>query len=140
MIQHEIVDLIHVEKIEVAGARRGNSHLVVEQPMAAHRLHPRVMLRTHQVLAPLLAQTHNSAIRAGGLLPVVRQGPYLPTKINPYVGATRCLSCPILGVDAVGHCSSHRHSCSRKELPAIDHSSLLAVSLIVSSGISFHLR
>ena len=126
MIEHEVVDLIHVKKVEVPGARRSNSHFVVEQPVAADGLHAHFFLRAHEVLAPLLAQSHDSAVRTGGLFPVVRQRTQLPAKINPDFRASRCLSLPIKGVKAVGHRSSHRHSCSCEKIPAINHSLLLA--------------
>ena len=62
MIQHEVVDLVDIEKVEIARPGRGNAHLIIEKPMAAHGLHSRIPLRAHQVLPPLVTQAHYGTV------------------------------------------------------------------------------
>ena len=62
VIEHVIVDLIHIEKIECPCPVRSNSHLVVKQAVAPNRFHSHVATCAHQVFAPLLPKSNNSAV------------------------------------------------------------------------------
>ena len=46
VVQHEIVDLVHVKKIEFSGTCRSDPHLVVEETVAPDGLHSRVALHS----------------------------------------------------------------------------------------------
>jgi hypothetical protein len=62
VVEHEIVDLIDVEEVEVPGAGSSDSHFIVEQAMAADRRDAGLFVNPNQVLPPLLAQSHHRAI------------------------------------------------------------------------------
>ena len=74
VVEHEVVDLIDVEEVEVACAGGGNAHLVVEEAVAADRLHSGVAAGADQIFAPLVAEADDGAVRSGGFLPKMWKG------------------------------------------------------------------
>jgi len=53
MIKHEIVNLIDIQEVEIAGAPGGDSHLVIEKSMEADGLYANLPVHTYQILPPL---------------------------------------------------------------------------------------
>ena len=62
MVEHEVVNLVDAEEIPAPCSGCRDPHLVVEKPMAAHRLDPGLALRADQVQPPLFAQSNPGTI------------------------------------------------------------------------------